>query len=398
MLSYWTVSLCSCFCVMLVPWVGKLHNYGKLTHLLQSSTARISSMSNNSPKLKRGMDEHENNRGMQVYSMVSLLKNIEGWTVSKRYFLHFYVVGAVTNGFLALSVADLIRRLARGENSDYTVLAILRMRVNDLTALSYLWSNVLPSTTHAVLQTASETMYNLAADKLSCEPEQSLSYLENGMTLWACFACQLMLQLHILQRLYEECCLFHKSSARMHVFGYLIGTSFYIAAPFTTMIAFLKLSTSSSVQDADFHHERSWFLQALIVCFMIAFLITTFAQHQHHRILACLRGARTEDKKEAEDAERYKIPNGGIFKYVSCPHYFLEVVLYLLMVTFFIAASHDCSTQASCFYLPMDTNLWLMFSFVLCNLSITAMKTHQWYLSRFAEYPQQRKAIIPFLF
>lgn len=76
----------------------------------------------------------------------------------------------------------------------------------------------------------------------------------------------------------------------------------------------------------------------------------------------------------------YKIPYGGMFKYVSCPNYMGE----LLEWTGFAIAT------------------WCMPSavFVLwtaANLVPRAFSSHKWYLENFKDYPKDRKALIPFI-
>lgn len=76
----------------------------------------------------------------------------------------------------------------------------------------------------------------------------------------------------------------------------------------------------------------------------------------------------------------YKIPRGGLFKYLSCPNLFGEIVEWL---GFALAA----------FALPTATfALW-----TICNLIPRALAHHQWYRAKFPNYPKERKAVLPFL-
>jgi 3-oxo-5-alpha-steroid 4-dehydrogenase 1 len=76
----------------------------------------------------------------------------------------------------------------------------------------------------------------------------------------------------------------------------------------------------------------------------------------------------------------YKIPRGGLFRYVSCPNYFGE----LLEWTGFAVATWS---------LPALTfALWSA-----ANLAPRAVSHHRWYREKFADYPPERKALIPFV-
>jgi len=77
----------------------------------------------------------------------------------------------------------------------------------------------------------------------------------------------------------------------------------------------------------------------------------------------------------------YKIPRGGMFKYVSCPNYMGECVEWIGYAI------------GSGFSLPP-----LMFAiFTVGFVGRRAMSHHAWYKKQFDDYPVDRKALIPFL-
>ena len=76
----------------------------------------------------------------------------------------------------------------------------------------------------------------------------------------------------------------------------------------------------------------------------------------------------------------YFIPKGGLFNYISCPNHFGEIVEW---AGFAIIA---WSVPALSFF------IW-----TFCNLVPRALNHHQWYQSYFKDYPNNRKAIIPFI-
>ena len=74
----------------------------------------------------------------------------------------------------------------------------------------------------------------------------------------------------------------------------------------------------------------------------------------------------------------YKIPHGGMFRYVSSANYFGEIVLW-------------CGWALMSF-----TPAGLAFAlFTISNLFPRALSHHRWYQEKFEDYPKERKAIIP---
>lgn len=77
----------------------------------------------------------------------------------------------------------------------------------------------------------------------------------------------------------------------------------------------------------------------------------------------------------------YQIPKGGMFQFVSCPHFLGEI---LEWTGFCVASNGSLAT----------------FSFLIwtvCNLIPRALAQHQWYHSKFPEEYKQlrRKAVFP---
>lgn len=76
----------------------------------------------------------------------------------------------------------------------------------------------------------------------------------------------------------------------------------------------------------------------------------------------------------------YSIPRGGMYRYVSCPNYFGEIIEWTgwAVMTWSLAG--------------------LAFAiFTAANLLPRALATHRWYRKQFPDYPSRRRAIIPFL-
>jgi 3-oxo-5-alpha-steroid 4-dehydrogenase 1 len=74
----------------------------------------------------------------------------------------------------------------------------------------------------------------------------------------------------------------------------------------------------------------------------------------------------------------YKVPHGGLFERVSCPNYLGEIIEWSgwALATWSMAG--------------LSFAVW-----TFANLAPRARAHHQWYRQNFAEYPAERKALIP---
>lgn len=76
----------------------------------------------------------------------------------------------------------------------------------------------------------------------------------------------------------------------------------------------------------------------------------------------------------------YYIPHGGLFNFVSSPHYLGEIIQW---IGFAVAAQ------------SLPGYLFVMLT--VSNLAPRAFLSHQWYLKNLEDYPKHRKALIPFV-
>ncbi len=83
----------------------------------------------------------------------------------------------------------------------------------------------------------------------------------------------------------------------------------------------------------------------------------------------------------ATERDDYKVPYGGMFRFVSCPNYFGELV--------------EWTGWALCTFSPAGLAFALGSA---ANLIPRARQHHRWYREKFADYPPARKAIVPMLF
>lgn len=74
----------------------------------------------------------------------------------------------------------------------------------------------------------------------------------------------------------------------------------------------------------------------------------------------------------------YKIPQGGLFRFISCPNHFGEIIEW-------------AGFALMCWNLPaLGFAVW-----TAANLIPRAIAHHKWYQQRFDNYPTERKAVVP---
>ncbi|XP_023755864.1 polyprenol reductase 2 [Lactuca sativa] len=215
----------------------------------------------------------------------------------------------------------------------------------------------------------------------------SYAMREHVYNVWLSVFLLVLMEIQVLRRFYESIYVFNYSpSARMHIFGYLVGIFFYALAP-------LSLCCNFATQVFDFvsgraHMSRPGFdnIWMFVTPFLMLpwyawiggaiFLWGWVHQLRCHQILGSLR-----DK--SEKLEEYVIPYGDWFEYVSSPHYTAEIVIYGGLVV----ASGGA-----------DLSLWLLLAFVVANLVFAAIETQIWYRHKFDNYPRNRCIIFPFVY
>lgn len=76
----------------------------------------------------------------------------------------------------------------------------------------------------------------------------------------------------------------------------------------------------------------------------------------------------------------YKIPKGGLYELITCPNYFGEMLIWggFALATWSLAGLS-----------------FLLFT--VANLLPRALSNHKWYKEKFEDYPEKRRALIPFI-
>jgi 3-oxo-5-alpha-steroid 4-dehydrogenase 1 len=141
--------------------------------------------------------------------------------------------------------------------------------------------------------------------------------------------------------------------------------------PWLTVLLAVAFNSVNGIANA-FDLSRMPAVDPLVFGLGIAlFLLGVGINHHADQVLLSLR-------KPGESA--YKIPYGGLYRYISAPNYFGEI---LQWTGFALAAA----TPAALFFA----------GFTVCNLLPRARSHHRWYHDNFEGYPAHRKALIPFV-
>jgi steroid 5-alpha reductase family enzyme len=119
-------------------------------------------------------------------------------------------------------------------------------------------------------------------------------------------------------------------------------------------------------------YSAAWLATPQFIVGVILFL-AGFIIHIHSDSI--IRNLRTQ----GEDNE-YKIPRGGLFRVLSAPNYFGEIVEW----TGWAVLTWSLPGAAFAFW-------------TAANLLPRGVANHKWYKKTFPDYPQERKAILPFI-
>lgn len=152
------------------------------------------------------------------------------------------------------------------------------------------------------------------------------------------------------------------TKARMAVFVAGMGMAFNV---FNGYMNGHDLGVHAAEYGAD------WFTGPQFICGALLFAIGLAVNHQSDETLMRLR-------KPGEAG--YRIPEGGLYRWVSSPNYLGEIVEWTGWAVMTWSAGGV-----------------LFAVWTVANLMPRAISNHRWYRETFPEYPASRRAIIPFI-
>lgn len=177
-----------------------------------------------------------------------------------------------------------------------------------------------------------------------------------------------MIIIHSIKRLIESLTFMKRSSkGKMNVFHYFYGMIFYFLLE-TNMFFAGRGRDELNIGKGEINGRS-----LVVILFLFSFLFLTSHQFMCHKYLAGLK--------------KYSLPSE--FKFVSCPHYFDEILIYILMVFVSILMKYD---------LMFVLNMIMCTILVCITLMISSSSTFAFYKKKFKEEYEIKWIVIPYLY
>ncbi|KAH8156833.1 hypothetical protein CIB48_g11415 [Xylaria polymorpha] len=216
--------------------------------------------------------------------------------------------------------------------------------------------------------------------------KNQLAKCTSSMTMSQVVLAWFLMGLQGARRLYEHLAILRSSSSSMWVIHWVLGSGFYLCTSVSIWVeGSSKLQCrlrdlspcidrdSGAIQCSGQSCPGIQFPPLKSVVASSVFLIAWLMQYRCHRHLAGLK--------------KYSLPDEGLFRYLVCPHYTCECLLYLSMAI--LAAPEDQL---------YNRTLVCACLFVSINLGVTANGTKIWYGEKFGKEVQGKWKMIPIVF
>ncbi|KAI0439577.1 hypothetical protein F4803DRAFT_564389 [Xylaria telfairii] len=198
--------------------------------------------------------------------------------------------------------------------------------------------------------------------------KNQLAKCTSSMTMSQVVLVWFLMGLQGARRLYEHLAILRSSSSSMWITHWLLGSGFYLCTSVSIWV-----EGSGAIQCSGPSCPGIRFPPLKSVVASSVFLIAWLMQYRCHRHLAGLK--------------KYSLPDKGLFRYLVCPHYTCECLLYLSMAV--LAAPEDQL---------YNRTLVCACIFVSTNLGVTANGTKIWYSEKFGKGVQGKWKMIPIVF
>ena len=140
-----------------------------------------------------------------------------------------------------------------------------------------------------------------------------------------------------------------------------MGTTFKLVNAYLNGAYLFDLSGS--------RYDATWLGSTQFAVGLLLFISGSVINRSADQVLHKLRG---------QSERGYGVPYGGLYRYISCPNYFGEIVEWTGWAT------------ATWSWPGLAFALW-----TFANLAPRAHAHHKWYHENFRDYPSERKALIP---
>lgn len=189
------------------------------------------------------------------------------------------------------------------------------------------------------------------------------------------FVAAILCTMQCWKRFYETSYVSVFSNSTMDIGHYLLGYIHYFGVIVSLMIETPGFTHSPGKFDIALNLKE---VNYVFIIEAMIFLLFWWMQLDSAKILANLR----KDKKGNVVTNKHLIPRGGLFEYVSSPHLFCEIMLYVTLGLILLG----------------NSSFPFIIFWVVSNQVFSAVLTHQWYKSQFPDYPKDRKILVPLLF
>lgn len=227
-----------------------------------------------------------------------------------------------------------------------------------------------------------KTLHFLAARQMAASPPTPSMNPGQVALLWS------MMLLQAGRRTYEHWASFKPSTSKMWFVHWLLGIFFYTTMGLSVWIEgsgmksqhFTVYGIVDQEDCAEVILQRSLFSDPVAsyspksLVATVLFLWAWVNQHLCHKHLAGLK--------------KYSLPNEGLFRFLVCPHYTCECLIYLSMA---VAGAPEGTLY--------NTTLMYGLAFVVVNLGVTAGQTRKWYADKFgADSVAKKWKMIPLMY
>jgi hypothetical protein len=200
----------------------------------------------------------------------------------------------------------------------------------------------------------------------------------------------------------------------MHLAGYALGMGHYLVVP----LVFWNVQSMDS--EATVTVKRNGDDTTVLGVLTVTNLCFQYEQYKHHVILASLRKSSSAgDTAEASRTLHTLPPKRRWFRWILCPHYLAEILIYLcfaLMLEYHngVSVADWSRTRKPTSALLMfkcdfgGTGLdellvmgrryrhWMLFLWVTSNLTVSSFNTHDWYETKLGmSCSDHRGALLP---
>ncbi len=176
-----------------------------------------------------------------------------------------------------------------------------------------------------------------------------------------------MWQLHYLQRTFVFPFRLRDAGRRTPWFVVVMGVWFNVVNGYLNGRVLFTLGPE---------HPASWLYSRQFLTGALVFAAGMALNLHSDSLLRRLRPAGSSQG----GANAYRIPHGGLFRWISCPNYLGEIIEW-------IGWAIATGTLAG----------WSFAAWTAANLVPRAIAHHRWYRKRFPDYPRRRRALIPWL-